>query len=910
MYYFSRILFILLFLYHQPQCHNALALPPITAPLSSQLNLNEPKKQLLVKDDFIFLEQTRSSINPDYVSVVRPLDFSNMRSLASKLSELRDKHARICSLMQGNAENYTQFVQLPGPGGHEKAFKACKAANMHLPEIRSHEDAFALSAFMRNHTLNECHAGIYYSHLTHTLLYTTNDMDAINPFVTFCDDYTAYNFNPYENYKKHEKDWPHSYWRDDSSNIHLCTNKPELLPIICQAPKINSNDQLSRQASFCNKRTFELDETINHIKASVHNLEDSTRTSQTFTPNYDPLLHTAQMPPQTQAQPTRPPNSPETTTHYQQHPVYYPHNRSKRGLGLISATVSFFSLLLSAISLLRNAATTAKISKSMSALKINTVDIASQLDQLSDDVYTSLDRLQTHAEYVRIENSLYQTFLRLLMNIQDNALSFQQTIQAINYGMITSEILSSLEITNIANEVALTTSQSLSTTPAEYLVKPVIFNSQLAVQIEIPLLDAAKSATIFQVIKYPSFAESKKYVPDCDTTFLAIYDNSNSYNELTTAEHSDCQEKHKRCVTTSPKLSSSVDHCAARQFFNSAPQASIFMASPDSSPFFFSHDSQTIFAVPSVLSLSFHCPLVDIAGPDHNLHLEGRGNFTNPGNCQFNTHDVSFSPPNRIPLDYSPAITSQFQTPELPQLSPQDVQRSRFNIQRTNVLEHLKPVDTDFSFWHAGTIYTTAILLLLVCLILFCVFFQARSIYSRWRQPLAMMRELYSSFSGSPNPPVRRRERPTRQNLPSAQQSQNLPRTQNPTAAVLFQAVENSRSRNQNRNNRTDTQDESATLPRNLNSTAFQRHGVTFQDDSVTFSKRHSLEEAIDMQDELDRMNLTLDNIRPPTLKLSTSETAKILLEPPTPVETDPMLRKSPPPKNFPVRASDSFLNL
>ena len=83
-----------------------------------------------------------------------------------------------------------------------------------------------------------------------------------------------------------------------------------------------------------------------------------------------------------------------------------------------------------------------------------------------------------------------------------------------------------------------------------------------------------------------------------------------------------------------------------------------------------------------------------------------------------------------------------------------------------------------------------------------------------------------------------------------------------------------------------------------------------FQDDSVTFSKRHSLEEAIDMQDELDRMNLTLDNIRPPTLKLSTSETAKILLEPPTPVETDPMLRKSPPPKNFPVRASDSFLNL
>jgi len=838
--------------------------------LQTPTEISTAKQQILVKHDFIFLEQSRATINPDYISLVRPLDFSNMHSLLDKMTDLRNKHNNICSQMTDNAGNYTRFLFMDEYGDFTHASKVCVNDNMILPEIRSHEDTYALSNLMRNFSLTETHAGVYYSHVSHRLQYESIDDSAMNDFVIYKGDKSLREFTPYEQYNDDDKRWAHSYWKDSSQHMHLSPNVPEVLPIICQAPDI-ANDKLNKEAIFCQQRSRELDETIEQIKFSIQDLENNSHSTE---PNHSPFLPKPL---------SRVANKTETFL-----------QRTKRVPVIVA--IGFFTLLISTISLLRAEAVYAKISKSMSALKINTEEIATELDRLSEDVYTSLDRLQTHAEYVRIEDNLYQAFIRLLMNVQDNALSFQQTIQAIHYGMITSEILSSGDIATVAKEVALTTSQTMSTTPSEYKVKPVLIENRLAVQIEIPLLDDSKTATLFQIIKYPTFAQGKKYIPDCDATFLAIYDNSNSYNELTTAEYADCSAKHKRCTATGPKMTSTVDHCAARQFFGITDKPSVFSTSPDTSPFFFTHNSQTLFSVPHPLALSFHCPQVDIAGPDHQLQLVERGNFTNPGDCNFNTDQLEYSPSNKIELDYSPPITSQFSTPKLPQLSASITGKQGINIHKTHVLDHLKPVDTDFTSWHATTIYTAAIGCVLLFIFFICLSYQFRKAYRKWRQPLRFMRD----YCRMPQPATT--EPTVRTNFRHQAYKQNK-NDEDPTYHALNEAVNNHKSRY------TDAERENVFFPKDLTSNT---SGLTFNKHTVHFdARRNSLEEAIEAQEELDNLKLELHKLRidPSELKKKDRPKLTLLIPPPNP-ETNPDLAHSPPPNKKHRPERNSFLNL
>ena len=116
-------------------------------------------------------------------------------------------------------------------------------------------------------------------------------------------------------------------------------------------------------------------------------------------------------------------------------------------------------------------------------------------------------------------------------------ISFQSTIQAIHYRMITDQLLSASDIEEISRQVSLTSSQTMSTTPAQFIIKPVYISNALAVQIEIPLVDNAKQATLFQVYKFPSFQDGRKLVPNCGDQYIAVYDNSNSYNILSPAEY-------------------------------------------------------------------------------------------------------------------------------------------------------------------------------------------------------------------------------------------------------------------------------------------------------------------------------------------------------------------------------------
>jgi hypothetical protein len=84
------------------------------------------------------------------------------------------------------------------------------------------------------------------------------------------------------------------------------------------------------------------------------------------------------------------------------------------------------------------------------------------------------------------------------------------------------------------------TPQTLDMTASNFKVTPVRLNGQLGVQVQIPLIDSTKTATLFSIVKYPVFHENQKFQSNCPTNHLAIHDNSLTYTILTCDEYLTC----------------------------------------------------------------------------------------------------------------------------------------------------------------------------------------------------------------------------------------------------------------------------------------------------------------------------------------------------------------------------------
>ena len=143
-------------------------------------------KEFEVKSDLIFLETGTAVVNPDYVSIVRPFNFSNLHELDKRLETLISTHDSVCTDMAKHSVHHNRFVKAAKtPRFREQAIRICDKLGMKLPEVRNVTDAQDLARVMSHKGDNECHSGPYFE--TYYAEFLHNDASsARNDAITIC----------------------------------------------------------------------------------------------------------------------------------------------------------------------------------------------------------------------------------------------------------------------------------------------------------------------------------------------------------------------------------------------------------------------------------------------------------------------------------------------------------------------------------------------------------------------------------------------------------------------------------------------------------------------------------------------------------------------------------------------------
>ena len=707
-------------------------------------------KEFEVKSDLIFLETGTAVVNPDYVSIVRPFNFSNLHELDKRLETLISTHDSVCTDMAKHSVHHNRFVKAAKtPRFREQAIRICDKLGMKLPEVRNVTDAQDLARVMSHKGDNECHSGPYFE--TYYAEFLHNDASsARNDAITICGQ-SPRQYDPASDYGTVTYGWkdtryrPHRYRINAAHNVDLCYGDYVALPVYCEV-SASFQAQIEQQIEICKHHNFDMMRAKDSLKASMDLLElslqvplphanafdaSATSTNEDIPVNelprmarstFEELL--APWPPlavssQTAELNTTLPLSPlptplpflgrATDTKLRKYiPVFVPTvadikgtssdllERTKRGAFLF--IVSAFSLVASVLTLMASSATDTTVRNTYDPLKVDTANVDVAMKNLDRDVHLTLSQVQTVSYQAQAEIAAYNAYLRILMSLQDNILSFQATIQALTYGQVTSQIISPVDIDILSNKLHIGGNMRLSRIPRDYIVNPVNVNGSVAIQIDIPVVTKEKLVTLFSIEKYPMFQDQLKYELDCPFTHIAIYDHSDAFHMLTKNEYRNCLTPNTHCISRVPRLTSTQGNCASNQYFNIPTTAVKHVLASDNSPFFYTYLNQTVFAVGQETPLTFHCPDNIKAGPDHEMTLLDRGIFINPAFCSFDAYGMKFTPPRNL-HQMSAVLNEQFSVPDIlvvpeisdfEQMSSEDVAIRLINLSNSSHLSTTK----------------------------------------------------------------------------------------------------------------------------------------------------------------------------------------------------------------------------
>jgi hypothetical protein len=307
--------------------------------------------------------------------------------------------------------------------------------------------------------------------------------------------------------------------------------------------------------------------------------------------------------------------------------------------------------------------------------------------------------------------------------------------------MISSDVFSTRYLADTSSKLALTTNQHLDTDMTHYSVRPTYVDGNLAVLIELPLLNDDKMATLFQITKYPQFINGTKYISTCPTEFVAIYDDSSDYNLLTREELTSCSTPRQRCQISHPKFSRATDSCVARSFFGLHDSTTPLIPATDSAPFYFTHGLTTIFSVRDNTTIELHCPGIAKAGADITFHVTGRGNFTNPDNCRVQSNQISYIPSAQVAVSLADSsIRSKFAAGPAVTLFPLDDHLDHVNIAVVNVLDMLTGPSSHGLFSSANKhFYFSLSTFIIMCLVLIVITAITYLACTRYRQGINLL---------------------------------------------------------------------------------------------------------------------------------------------------------------------------
>ena len=702
-------------------------------------------KEFEVKSDLIFLESGSAVVNPDYVSIVRPFNFTNLHNLDSRLETLISTHDAVCTDMTKHSSHTNRYVKATkGTRFRDQAIRVCDRLGMKLPEVRNVTDAQDLARTMANNGDKQCHSGPYFE--TYYSDFLHNDAsNARNDAITICGQ-PPKKYNPARDYGtingwKDTRYRPHRYKINSAHSVDLCYGDYLALPVYCQV-SASFQAQIEQQIEICKHHNFDMMRAKDSLKASMDLLEQSLQVprphANAFDASataYDVSLPTEELPRVQRSTfeellapwpslstasrtstlnrtlnvtllPTPQPFlGVATATKLSKYvPIFTPTvadlkgtsadllERTKRGAFLF--IVSAFSLVASILTLMASSAAETTVASTYEPLKVDTANVDVAMKNLDRDVHLSLTQVQTVSYQAQSEIAAYNAYLRILMSLQDNILSFQATIQALTYGQVTSQIISPVDIDILSRKLQIGGNMRLSRIPRDYIVNPVSINGTVAIQIDIPVVTKEKLVTLFAIQKYPMFRDQLKYELDCPFSHIAIYDHSDAFHMLTKDEYRNCLAPNTHCISRVPRLTSTQGNCASDQYFNIPTAAAKHVLAPDNSPFFFTYLNQTVFAVGQETPLTFHCPENIKAGPDHEMTLLDRGIFVNPAFCSFEAFGMRFTPPRNLHKMRS-SLNEQFSVPDIlvvpaisdfEQMSHDDIAIRLFNMSNSSHL--------------------------------------------------------------------------------------------------------------------------------------------------------------------------------------------------------------------------------
>lgn len=654
---------------------------------------------LRVTQDLIFVEQGRTLLNSDVVAVNRDFDLSNLYDMLQNLTSLKNKHSEICAHLTRFLPSNKKFQFFEERREYNAAKAFCESKGLSLPEIRTFADRIEMLTLFTKHSFIETHAAAYYSEAKANVVFP--DLSPAINGIGFCGDkpwktqdlkYT--HLYDYYSHPHRNVDRVHSYYLNQHNNVELCWNVHETLYTVCMSSETESqNSTTLQQIEFCTLRTDEISESLEPLIETVQLLQDTIDPSALVTPpsvtspNKD-KRSTFQSDPMSNASLYDPVpfHQIENSTATETTSV----RRSKRATtGAIFLSV--LSLILQITGFLRSEAVLSGAATKIGNLEIDMHGVSNEVSHLSREIYSALNDMQEQAFLVDATQSIYQSYLRIMMTLQDSVLSFQNTIQAVQYNMVTSQLIDSNQLQRINTAVLSQTGNKISLDKSQYQVRPVLSNDRLSVQITIPLADREKEVRLYEVHQFPFFASGVKYHPVCDTAYLAIYEHDSSYNLLTSDEYHVCRSKMNFCQAKKPKYLSQIPNCATSQFFNRKDHAAIaHERSSDQAPFFLTAGQLTMFAVDHEMELAFDCEHIDKAGPDVVHKLVGRGNFTTPDSCRFSTDLMEFSKPTTLVLDPKASpVSSQFDA-RVPTINNFPLSGMKHNINVRNVTAKLR----------------------------------------------------------------------------------------------------------------------------------------------------------------------------------------------------------------------------
>ena len=612
--------------------------------------------KLTLKQDFLYLETGHVTINPDFVSVIRPFNFDNIISLHDQLLTLTVRHDDVCDMIEAHYDPDVLFIKAAGYRTfRDEAIRICERLHMHLPEVRNVTDAQALARTLLRYGDSSCHSGPTFNAFLTAILFPDGE-NVKGAATTLCDqpngsfDVPGFYRDYYGALNKSRTELPHRYQVNAAHSIDLCVGHRRPYHVYCQVPKAFSS-RIREQLHLCRRHTQDMETAHASLTSSQNVLIQSIKVP--FLPTND------------HSSPFEPPNALPSSHKYVHFNVTKMKSTLKRGKReAFMFIVSIFSIIASVLSLLATQATPAHTNSTYESLMINTHDTSTKLDNLNRDYVLNFNSLRSFSSHVMTSMSFYDSYLRVLMSLQDNMLSFQSIVQALSYGQVTSEILSTRDIKFLERKLNIGGDTSLSYKPQDLIVRPVIYANTLSIQVDIPVIQHSKQATLFEVRPYPVFYNNIKYIVDCPIRHFAVYEHSSHFQTLTDDEYNSCLNINRPCLSRTPRVSSIYGNCASNQFFDINDSYLKHVPAPDNAPFLFTYHNETYFSVGSDTPLTFHCSENVRPGPDHELLLQGRGSFINPALCTFQALHMEFAPPKNIYTERYP-LTEQFVLPDI-----------------------------------------------------------------------------------------------------------------------------------------------------------------------------------------------------------------------------------------------------